>query len=176
MFARIKTIKGNPYLYLVENTWVKGKVRQKVKKYIGRVQEPSKVLDLDFFEFFKIDNPNNYVKSKSREDVIKDISAFNLANYGFTESNKNKWKFSNVTVDLNNLSVKIKKRDTAIKLNDGFFYNEIIKDIIEFKPGRDKEKSGMELAELFVCAGLNIPQEIFVYLIMGKNFNLNELI
>lgn len=36
-FKRIKKINGNLYLYLVENTWVNGKVKQKTLKYCGRV-------------------------------------------------------------------------------------------------------------------------------------------
>ena len=36
MFLRKKTIKGHEYWYLVENTWVNGKSRQHVLKYLGK--------------------------------------------------------------------------------------------------------------------------------------------
>ena len=53
MFVRAKTVKGKKYGYLVENTWKRGKVKQVVKKYLGRVvtlDEPvnESSLDVDF--------------------------------------------------------------------------------------------------------------------------------
>jgi hypothetical protein len=37
MFIRAKSVKGKKYAYLVENIWKKGKVKQVVKKYIGKI-------------------------------------------------------------------------------------------------------------------------------------------
>ena len=46
-------MKGNSYLYVVENTWKKKKgVKQKVKKYLGRVhnfRELKKKIEFDDF-------------------------------------------------------------------------------------------------------------------------------
>ena len=37
MFVRAKTIKNKKYGYLVENIWKNGKVKQKTKKYLGKI-------------------------------------------------------------------------------------------------------------------------------------------
>jgi hypothetical protein len=37
MFIRTKTINNAKYAYLVESTWSKGKTKQKVKQYLGKV-------------------------------------------------------------------------------------------------------------------------------------------
>lgn len=170
MFVRVKDIKGKPYLYLVENKWCKGKVKQIVKKYIGRVFEPEKVKNENFFEFYNITNVNTYIRNKNNEEIIKDIVALELSNHGFTEKSKGKWKDDTVSVDLNSMSVRIKKRDTALKLNQGYFHEDVLKELANFKSGRDKELSGKELAEIFYSAGLTVPQEIFIGLVMGKGF------
>ncbi|MBW3003221.1 hypothetical protein KY328_03740 [Candidatus Woesearchaeota archaeon] len=170
MFVRVKSIKGKPYLYLVENKWVKGKVRQAVKKYIGRVFDVKKVHSKDFFEFFSVGNVNTYVRTRSRDDIVKDLVALELFNHGFVEKSEGKWRLDNVLVNLNDCSIKIKKREAALKLNEGYLHSEMLKELLEFKPGRDKEISGVELAEMFVSAGVAVPQEVFVGLIMGKGF------
>ncbi|MEA3429665.1 MAG: hypothetical protein U9R08_00155 [Nanoarchaeota archaeon] len=171
MFVRIKEIKGKPYLYLVENKWTKGKVKQVVKKYIGRVFDFKKEKNnKNFFEFYSISNVNSYVRGKNKEDIVKDLVAHELFNHGFIAKGKNKWIFEKIVVDLSNLSVNIKKRETALKLNEGHLYSDGLKKIVAFKPGRDKEKSGLELAEMFANAGITVPQEVFIGLIMGKGF------
>lgn len=170
MFVRVKNIKGKPYLYLVENRWEKGKVKQAVKKYIGRIFELDKVNTKNFYEFFSINNINVYVRSMTRDDIVKDLVALELYKHGFSEKTSGKWKRDRIVVDLNTASVKIKKRQTAIKLNEGYLYSDILKELIEFKPGRDKEESGRELAELFFNAGISVPEEVFVGLVMGKSF------
>jgi len=39
-FIRAKKIKNRIYYYEVENTWVGGKVRQKVLRYFGKIKPP----------------------------------------------------------------------------------------------------------------------------------------
>ena len=56
MFVRIKNIKSSngkllPYAYLCETDWNKGKVKQKVVKYLGRVDLEH--IDLDKLVFDK---------------------------------------------------------------------------------------------------------------------------
>ena len=132
MFARVKTIKGNPYLYLVENNWVKGKVKQVVKKYLGRVFVPAKredSEDVDFFEMHNVSDVGKYFKSHSREEIVRDVIRFELVKHNFEVKSKNRLAWENVIVDLKNFNVRIKKRDTALKLNEGYLYSEIIKEV-----------------------------------------------
>lgn len=44
-YIRNKKIKGNTYYYIVEGKLVKGKVKQKVKRYLGNVDRIEKVFD-----------------------------------------------------------------------------------------------------------------------------------
>ncbi|MBL7055291.1 hypothetical protein ISS07_00085 [Candidatus Woesearchaeota archaeon] len=46
-FIRVKKIKGNEYFYLVENVREKGKIRQKVLKYIGTKKNLASMLSND---------------------------------------------------------------------------------------------------------------------------------
>ena len=175
MFGRVKKIKGKPYLYIVENKWRKGKVRQVVKKYLGRVFELEKMNNKDFFGFFSINKINDYLKAKSRAEIMKDLITLELFNHGFREKSKNKLKWGKITVDLGNRKIKIKKRNAVLKLNEGYLYEDIMKRLLEFSPKKNKEKSGMELAQDFADSGISVPQEIFVGLVMGKSFNIDEL-
>jgi len=47
-YIRSKKIKGNTYYYIVEGNLVKGKVKQKVKRYLGNVSHIEEVYD--FYE------------------------------------------------------------------------------------------------------------------------------
>ncbi len=63
MFIRKKKIKGKEYAYLVENKYINGRVKQKVKRYLGKV-----------FRFDRSgDFPITTVFDKGRIDTIKDL-------------------------------------------------------------------------------------------------------
>lgn len=47
-YIRSKKVKGNTYYYIVEGNLVKGKVKQKVKRYLGNVEHVEEVYD--FFD------------------------------------------------------------------------------------------------------------------------------
>ena len=44
-YIRSKKIKGNTYYYIVEGKLIRGKVKQKVKRYLGNVIHIEKVFD-----------------------------------------------------------------------------------------------------------------------------------
>ena len=44
-YLRSKKIKGNTYYYVVEGKIIKGKVKQKVKLYLGNINNIVKVFD-----------------------------------------------------------------------------------------------------------------------------------
>ena len=72
MFIRLKKVQGKHYAYKVHNRRVRGKIKQKVKGYIGRAYIPEKTNEKDFFEFIKKDT-NSYDKSLKHSvgDLIK---------------------------------------------------------------------------------------------------------
>ncbi|MBW3015033.1 hypothetical protein KY330_01300 [Candidatus Woesearchaeota archaeon] len=178
MFVRVKKIKGNEYLYVVENSWKNGKVKQKVRKYIGRVYPLKRVKDEDFYSFHNIEDINKYL-SKSAKDIVKDILKFELGVHGFEfkpgKGKEDIMKKEELIVDLSRMRVKGYSNDIALRLNKaGYIYGESIKEIIEFKAGRDKEKSGLELAKLFAGMGIEPDKNIFIRLILGKDFKVDE--
>ena len=72
-FFRIKKIKGNEYVYLVENEWKKKSSRQKVKGYIGRAHRFSMKNDVNFLEHFKINDSSSYVDSNEQSKIMHDL-------------------------------------------------------------------------------------------------------
>ena len=83
MFLRTKEVKGNSYLYAVENTWKKKKgVKQKVKKYLGRVhnfRESKKGVEFDMFlnmhYNFELDD---YLENNESDKIISDLIRWEL--------------------------------------------------------------------------------------------------
>jgi len=163
-FIRTKKIKGAEYAYIVENKWRKrrkNKVKQIMSKYLGRVYRFDKVKALDFLEFYKIEDVNKYLDSKSKYDILYDLIKLELFNHGFEENGgvlvKEKCYF-----DLKENRFRSKRsRKIAIAMNEGFLTNYAIKNILHFE-AFDEEEDGYLLAKLFVEAGLNIPKEIFI--------------
>ena len=44
-YVRSKKVKGNTYYYIVEGKLIRGKVKQKIKRYLGNVIRIEKVFD-----------------------------------------------------------------------------------------------------------------------------------
>ena len=86
-FVRTKKIKGNEYAYIVENKWKKrgNKVKQKTKKYLGRVYRFDRVNVMDFYEHYDISDVDEYLKQNSKDKIILDLIKLGLFNYGFEE-------------------------------------------------------------------------------------------
>ena len=86
-FIRTKKIKGAEYAYIVENKWKKRskKVKQKTKKYLGRVYRFDKKKDIGFFEFHSVSDEIKYVEERKKEDIIVDLVKWELIKHGFNE-------------------------------------------------------------------------------------------
>ncbi len=163
-FIRTKKIKGAEYAYIVENKWRKrrkNKVKQKTTKYLGRVYRFDRVSVVDFFEFYKIENINNYLDEKKKEDILFDLVKLELANHGF-EENDGLLQKQGCYFDLNENRVRTSRsKKIAIAMNEGFLTNYAIKKILRFE-AFDEEEDGYLLAKIFVEAGINIPKEVFI--------------
>jgi hypothetical protein len=154
MFIRIKKIQGKDYAYHVENKRAHGKVKQKVKEYLGRVIMPSKSEDISFFEFIK-SSPELYVQNKSYKEIIVDLTRWELTKHDLND----------IAIDMNTYSVKKNNTPIVIKLNEGYLYSKTLSDLLNFQAvGDDEYFIGKEFAELFVKAGIDIPKEVFVKL------------
>lgn len=154
VFSRIKKIKGKEYAYIVENEWRRTGSRQKVKGYIGRVYKFELKNNVDFLEYLKIENIQNYIENNDKNKIINDLVEWELFKF-----NINKQEFS---IDLSTIKIQKKKKNVALLINDGFMCELTLKSLLKFKPEGDEQTDGYRFARVFVEAGIKVPQEIFV--------------
>ena len=163
-FNRTKKIKGAEYAYIVENKWKKrrkNKVKQKTKKYLGRVYRFDRANLMDFFEFYKIEDIQKYFNEKTKQEILLDLIKLELYNHGFEEKDGKLGK-QGCYFDLNEKRVRSERsKKIAIAMNEGFLTNYAFKNILKFE-AFDEEEDGYLLAKLFVEAGINIPKDVFV--------------
>ncbi len=162
MFIRVKKIKGFPYAYLVKNTWTDNGPRQKIIKYLGRVYELEKKNDVTFSDFIKIDLVK-YSKENKYRKIIHDLICFELTKHGFKKDKENKFQIECVEIDLKEENPL---KNNVLKINEGFLCNYTLNKILNYQPKKNKfdEEIGLDMAKLFVNAGLEIPGEIFIEL------------
>jgi len=161
-FIRTKKIKGKEYAYIVENRWKKrgNRVKQKTKKYLGRVYRFDRTNMMDFYGFYNISDVEEYLKNKNKEDIINDLIKLELFNYGFQEKD-GIWQKESVFFDFRNKKVyNEKNKSIALAFNEGFLSDFTIKRILNFRA--EIEEDGYILAKLFVEAGIAVPKEVFV--------------
>jgi hypothetical protein len=153
MFIRIKEVNGQNYAYHVENRRVHGKVRQKVKGYVGKAHTPDKIHKTSFTDFTNKKLENYSVKN--RKSTVHDLVQWELHKHGLTD----------FTFDKQKNGIIKEKTNMVLKINEGYLYDKTIKDILNFKPvGDDEYFIGKSFAESFVKAGIDIPKELFVNL------------
>lgn len=158
VFFRIKKIKDKDYAYIVENHWKTNGSRQKVKGYIGRIYRFNLVNNVDFLEYLKIENIQNYIENNDKNKIINDLIKWELFKFGISNQ-----EFS---IDLNNIKIQKNNKDVVFLINEGFMCSLTLKNLLKFKPS-DEQIDGYRLARAFVEAGIKVPQEIFVGL-FGK--------
>ena len=156
-FFRIKKIKGNEYVYAVENEWKKKSSRQKVKGYIGRAHRYTMQNDIGFMDHFKIQDASSYVESNDKNKIIRDLIEWEFFRFGIDR---------NFLVEDETVKIQKNKKDAALLINDGYMCTLTLKNLLEFK-SENEETDGYRLARAFVEAGIRVPQEIFVGL-FGK--------
>lgn len=162
-FIRTKKIKGAEYAYIVENIWKKRgrKVKQKTKKYLGKVYRVDRVNLMDFNEFHNIEDINDYIDRATTEKILIDLIKLELFNYGFKETKEEIWQREDCFFDLKNKKTyNNKKKPIAVALNDGFLTDYAVKKLLNFSAGSEEE--GYDLAKMFVEAGIAVPKDIFV--------------
>jgi len=135
-FIRVKRIAGKEYAYLVENKWYKrrhkGKnkgPRQKVSKYLGRVHVFSKVHDVDFYNFKKINDLEQYLRNNSnnKNQIFRDLVEWELFRHGI-----NKEEF---TIDFSNKKIIKGKKEVSLRMNEGFLNSFTLGRLFNLKSG-----------------------------------------
>lgn len=149
MFIRSKKVKNQRYAYLVKNEWTKRGSRQKSLGYLGRIISPEKK-DVKIQANLSGDFKNSVVDMIEKE----------LIRHGFA---KRDGKLVLDDIVYQNLSLKRKKKDVVLEMNEGFLCSHTIKGLVDFNPSGD-ESDGVRLAEAIVSAGLNIDKETFLKL------------
>ncbi len=159
-FIRTKKIKNKEYAYIVENRWARKRTKQKSKKYLGRVYRFDREGVMDFYEHYGISEVDKYVSKKRKNEIIADLVKLELFNYGFVEEN-GKWIKESCVVDLKEKKIHNSKgNNIALAFNDGYLTTYALRKLHNFKP--DVEEDGIEMAKMFIEAGIVIPKDVFV--------------
>lgn len=146
MFIRKKKIAGSEYAYLVENKYNKRKKqsRQKSKEYLG------KVIRL---------NPS---KGPINAPSIKEALILELTSKGFKQK-KNLFILDDISIDLENLTVKQNEKNICLELNEGFLCNKTLTNLFNFNTRNLNEKEIiLKFADIFVSAGINLHHDSFI--------------
>src|SRR3989338_4060929 len=170
-FIRIKKIKGIEYAYIVENSWQENKVKQKVKKYLGKVYkfERKKFEDEEYelagFIGFVGDELEHYLAVAKPKKILLDIVKWELSNHGFKQEVKNiqLWK-NNVCIFNEKLIAVINdnKADVAFGFNDGLLNTFKLRKLLRLNYAGEEQEVGYKLAKDLVELGLKVPKEVFV--------------
>ncbi|MCA9478601.1 MAG: hypothetical protein KC535_05630, partial [Nanoarchaeota archaeon] len=154
MFVRAKTVKGKKYAYLVENSWKKGKVKQLVKRYLGRIieldtpeKEGSQVIDF----------------SLPQKKVMQQIIANEFLLRGFVQARGEVYVKGNVSVNLTKGLFSQEGKEVVFLLNDRYLYGRLVRDLLDFfAPESEEERKGQKLAQALSDAGISVAQEDFI--------------
>tara|TARA_Y100000310_G_C20687929_1_gene820282 strand:+ start:2093 stop:2590 length:498 start_codon:yes stop_codon:yes gene_type:complete len=155
MFLRTKIIKGNTYLYAIENKWYKRKKasRQRTTKYLG------KCIKLEQKDRFPFEKEKTYFKLTPYKKIIEDLVIHELKNHGI---NKNSRHF--------NHSPKFRLNPYLtpainFELNEGFLCNYTLNKAYNFKfKSTSLKDRAKELANILLQTGINIDDILFVKL------------
>jgi hypothetical protein len=168
MFIRTKKIKNQEYAYLVKSVWKKRTARQKVVKYLGRVHNLPKTIPIEFQDFCTQQSITITPQTPFKES-IQHLMTWTLAQHGFKNDpfKQQKWLYNHckIIADPAKLKVHTKKRDLTIKANDGYMNEYTLKQLLKTKINKTTEEQRQAatiLANAFVSAGINVPQDIFI--------------
>lgn len=153
MFVRAKTIKGQRYAYLVENKWRRGRAKQKVKKYLGKIIEifPIEVLPMEF-------------EGKTSRDLIRHLLTSFLLSCGFTQKSKNRFVLKKILIDLGRFKVLEGEKDVVLFCQEGYLYGRTLRELFKLQHDPIALRPGLNIAEAFTSAGIKISSTYFIKL------------
>lgn len=153
MFVRIKKRgTSGDYGYLVENYWINGSSRQRIKTYLGKVHGLNAVHDISI----DVELPKIY------SDVILALVKAELTRHGFQEKD-GVYFLDKLFVNLNLKTVHDSHgRKVVLKLNDGFLCDHYLNELLNCTVDSEEQVKGIKLANLLVSSGLKVKPEMFV--------------
>ena len=151
MFVRVKKIKGRPYAYLVENEWTPWGSRQRVSKYLGKTETMQR------YSEGLLELPSGL------QPAILEAVAQDLVNHGFVREG-HLLKQEEITVDLNEKTVRQKNKKVVLGMNEGYLCDHTIQQLLTFTLEEKHEENTKKLVTLVVEAGLKLSNEQLVHL------------
>lgn len=155
------------YVYEVESYKVRGKVKQKTVRLLGKYIR----LDKRRLEKFPI---NKAAECDSKEQLLKEIFAFNLLNYGFRKEAEKPFILKNGSIVVNLKTNRVfdseTKADVYVNINDKFFGTKTIRralessssDLFDFvKSLVDAGIVGIEFSEFRKCKQKGTPSALY---------------
>lgn len=103
------------YGYLVKNVW-KGKPKQKVVKYLGKIVEEKPDIQLN----------SKVSLAKTWKNTVRQLIKQELINSNFDEKEKNVFCKNEVNVNLKSNQVFVNNKKGVIEINEGFLCNYTI--------------------------------------------------
>jgi hypothetical protein len=152
-FFRIKKIKGNEYVYRVENEWKGRTSRQKVKGYLGRACRIEIKEDIQFPDFYRIEDIREYVDENDMQKIMINLVEWELHRHSVSREE--------LKVDIQNRKVSKNGKDVVLSMNGGFLCGFTLANLLGFKK-ESEEQDANRLARAFVEAGIKIPEEVFI--------------
>jgi len=159
-FIRIKKIKEHDYAYLVKNKWKKKKgARQKVSKYLGKLIKLESSNDV----LFDQDDIPAYIGKTPPASIIDDLVKFELIRHGFKQT-KETLTYGEIIYYPKRKAILSNARPIVLYLNDGYFCTPSIRRLYNFNYKGTETEVATHLANVFLDAGIKIPEEMFIYL------------
>ena len=141
--------------------------RQKVKGYLGKVHEFSRVGEREFISHFSVSDVKEHFDEYGISGVVRDLVRLELLNHGFEETG-DFYANGGLAVYLSNKEFFIKNlkeekdRKLVIAMNEGFLCKETFNKVMNFKAQGDEKEVGLQLGNALLELGLKVPQEVFV--------------
>jgi hypothetical protein len=167
MFIRIKKIKGLEYAYLVKSVWKDKTASQKVVSYLGKVYILSKTNTTSFETFCQQEKKD--IENADLKTIIKTLMEWTLWQHSFTKDPliQKKWLLENgkIVGDPEKLKITSGKKEITLKINEGYMNSFTIKELLNIQLSKKTEEqrhAATLLANAFVNAGIQVPQNIFI--------------
>ena len=186
MFIREKKINGQTYGYLVENTWNKGRIQQKVKEYLGKIIDEGETRKTETGKPSENEQDGSQLTNLRLEtwDLMKDILRQHLEEKEYTTiDNHGNHAGTGENIGGEGLEVRSKiyenKKKTRVNLDTGEVTHKGKKAVIKINQGHITKNTMIEargqtddhatnniqeFAKAIIHLGINTTQETILEL------------
>ncbi|MBI4152848.1 hypothetical protein HY495_03995 [Candidatus Woesearchaeota archaeon] len=152
VYLRIKKIQNKEYAYLVKSIKTEKGPRQKVLRYLGKVQRH--ILPEKF---------DKEIKKSGKKDFIRSLAQSHLNALGFSKMKgvirKGPLIFSPKDYSLHS---EKSQKEYILAFEQGYLCKYTLQRLLSFTKSDDVQQDGYTLARYFLEAGLRITEEEFV--------------